>query len=714
MNTLKTRITTFIITLFSTLYIKANNEPKIIYNANEPNYSIEWNNKVAKITGLIPEIKINGKWIPASEFKDIKWEKREGQRLSIKNRYDNPIEMLYLTCSGHQEIEQFTVAFELMKDRPYVVINSTLTTSKNIKLGGIKVFNSSESNIYLPGDSKEWIIFNENAAAPHTAAMMYPYQLRTPHAKIGKYSKANTGVWLSLLVNNSKNYTFSFASISGELWPNNFKWELPEENNNNKLILSARSGSIFELEEIVVEAGKTIETDAFMVCFRDDVRPTKAMYETGVVMGENVRKGKPMKRPNPGWSSWHSYDREITEKGILTATNFMKENLSEYGWRNIQIDGGWWTEPGLYSVNDSFPNGIRYLSNYVTQNGLDFGLHISPLRTNMNDATIKHNKDWILKPYKQKKIDKNDDEMVTTLGTVYFDTSHPEVPSFLAGRYQQMVEGYRPSFMKWDHHYGALEEGKRKDSTMTSLQAHNKAIREIRNSLPKDLIITRSMGYLFGALECYDAIRVGNDINNPGIKSEKEPWANITYGKTLGTIEDDQVGKGLIRFARQVARNFFIHKNIAIADPDAFFVSPLYTIDEAKCHMTLQAIMGGLFFIGDRLENLPEERLNLLKNRNIMEVNQIGEHAIPLDLFTGVDIPNIWKLETEDRLIITVFNWSDSHKKVSYDLKNDFELKDSNYTFTELWTEEDIMPKRGKLTLDMKPHSVKIYDLKKN
>jgi alpha-galactosidase len=303
--------------------------------------------------------------------------------------------------------------------------------------------------------------------------------------------------------------------------------------------------------------------------------------------------------------------------------------------------------------------------------------------------------------------------MVTSLGTVYLDGSNPDVPPFSAGRYQQMVEGYRPSFMKWDHHYGGLEEAIRYDSTMTFLQAHNKTVRAIRNALPDDLIVTRSMGYLFGALECYDAIRIGQDINHPGIKSKEEPYANITFGKTLGTIEDNQVEKGLVRFARTASQNFYVHKNIAICDPDAFFVSPQYTIDEAKCHMTLEAIMGGLFFFGDKVESLPQERLDLLKNKDIIAVNKLGVHAIPLDLFSGVDVPTIWKLETKDRLIITIFNWFDKDIEKSYDIHTDFELDSSKYKLTELWTKENYKLVGDKLTLNQKPHSVKIIAFEK-
>jgi len=684
--------------------------PTIIYEINSAEYSIQWDQQFARLNNLFPEIEINDKWVSMSEFKTIKWEKREGTRLSEINNYTGKVEYLYLICENHPLISNFTIVFELMEGRPYLVMNSSLKALKMFKLGGIRLFSSVKENIVLPGNSRDWLIFNESVAAPHTGSIMYPYQLGTKKANGGSYSKAHTGVWLSMLVNDSKNCAFSLASISGELWPNNFKWELPVKDDFNKLKLSARSGAIYETEKIWVPAGKTITTDAFLLGFWENQRPTKILLETGKIIGENIRKGKPMDCPEPGWSSWHSYGRSISEREFITTADFIQKNLKEYGWKMIQLDGGWWTNPGLYTVNDSFPDGIRYLSDYVRKEGLDFGLHISPLRSNTNDPVVKQHSDWILKPISLKKVNKNDDEMVTTIGTVYVDGSHPEVPAFLEGRYQQMVEDYRPSFMKWDHHYGALEEGFRYDSTMTFLQSHNKTIRAIRSALPGSLIVTRSMGYLLGALECYDAIRIGNDINHPGIKSAEQPYTNITYGKTLGTIEDEQVGQGLIRFARSVAQNYYVHKNIAICDPDAFFVSPQYTIDEAKCHMTLEAIMGGLFFFGDKVESLPAERLELLKNRDIMAVNKLGVHAVPLDLFTGIDIPTIWKLETSDRLIITVFNWLDNDVTKTYNMKTDFELNNSNYILTELWTKKNMELQANKLTLEQPAHSVKIIE----
>ena len=189
----------------------------------------------------------------------------------------------------------------------------------------------------------------------------------------------------------------------------------------------------------------------------------------------------------------------------------------------------------------------------------------------------------------------------------------------------------------------------------------------------------------------------------------------MTYGKTLGPIENVYFGKGdkgLVRFARSVAQNYYIHRNIAINDPDAFFVTEQYTEDEAKCHITLQAIMGGIFFMGDLLQYVPAERLALAKNKDLMAINQERTHAVPIDLFKGPDIPRIWKLELKDRVICALYNWLDTPIKSTYTFA-DLELAPADYKLKEIWTGEQMKLADGGLTFDEKPHSVRLIEFRK-
>ena len=136
------------------------------------------------------------------------------------------------------------------------------------------------------------------------------------------------------------------------------------------------------------------------------------------------------------------------------------------------------------------------------------------------------------------------------------------------------------------------------------------------------------------------------------------------------------------------------------------------TVDEAKCHITLQAIMGGLYFIGDGIEELPAARLALANNPEMMKLNQQHQHAIPLDLFGGADIPKIWKLEYKDRIVIALFNWLDEEMDSLYELK-DLELDSSNYTIKELWTGQSEAFENEQLRFTEDAHSVRVIEFKK-
>ena len=660
-------------------------------------YALSWGDQF-EVKASSFAVKINGEWVQAEAFPRHEWSQ-------TATGYT-------LICSGLDPIASFTLSLEVEKGRPYAVLAGSLVAAEDFKLEGVRLLtrDGEAHNIFVGEDHTEWNAFVEHLHGPKTGRILWLSQMET--IKPNRTEDLRDGFWISTLQNDRKNEAFAMAALTGEFWPTIFEWRNVKDG---AMHLSVSSSSPERQEKVLVRAGSRIEVDPVMIGFWNDRRPTATLDEVGRIMGESVRMGRPMRMVEPGWSTWHSYGRTITADAMLEAARTMKSELYDAGYRYIQLDGGWWTKPGSYYVNEDFPRGIRDVANQITDMGLKFGLHISPLRVNPTDPYWKEQADWLLSPYNQKPIDPFDDEMMTTLGMMYLDGSHPSVPPYLAGHFKQLVEAYRPTYMKWDHHYGGLEEGDRYDPTMTGLQSHNKAVRMIRAALPEDLVVTRSMGWLYGAIECYDAIRVGNDINHMGVKSEEEPYANMTYGKTSGTIENVLEGrdyKGIIRFARSVAQNYYVHKHIAIVDPDSFLTTPQMTLEESRMHVTLQALMGGLLFGGDRLESLPKDRLDLYRHQPVLEVWAHHEHAVPLDLFTGVDIPRIWKLELEDRIVYGLFNWMDDASETTWSF-DDLELEAGKYRLTDLWSGEPVNMKRTGLTLKMAPHTVRLIEIRK-
>ena len=687
----------FIATLCTVLTVAAHAAaPSVEHTPTGSTYSIGWGDQV-RISDVTFALKINDAWIYADSFPQRAWSSENGRHT--------------MRSSGLSPVEDFVLTIETVPGRNYAVVQATLKASAEFKLGGVQVLTkqAESPNLAVGKSAQGWTVFLEALQAPDYGRI-YTYD-HLARLKPSAKEDPRSAFWLTTVQNDAGNQMLALAALKGELWPTSFEWR----TSGKGLHVSVRSGSPESKEQILMRPGRQVDVDPIMIGWWDDRRPTQALDEVGRIMGESVRQGRPMHRLEPGWSSWHSYSRNVTAADVLKAARFMKSDLYGAGYRYIQLDGGWWIKPGSYYVNDDFPRGMRDVANQITDMGLKFGLHISPLRVNPTDPYWKDHADWILSPYGTKPIDPHDDDMMTTLNMIYLDGSHPEVPPYLAGQFKQLVEDYRPTFMKWDHHYGSLEEGPRFDPTMTGLQAHNKAVRMIRAALPKDLVVTRSMGWLYGAIECYDAVRMGNDINHPGIKSKKEPYANITYGKTSGSIEDVLEGKdykGLIRFARQAAQNYYIHNHIAICDPDAFFASPQYTLEEARCHITLQALMGGFLFGGDRIESLPKDRLDLYRHKPVLDVWSNGKHAVPLDLFSGADIPRIWKLELPDRTVFGFFNWIDDATDTTWSMA-DLEMAAGDYRFMDLWSGEAVPTTSGGLTLKMAPHTVRLIEFRK-
>ncbi len=104
--------------------------------------------------------------------------------------------------------------------------------------------------------------------------------------------------------------------------------------------------------------------------------------------------------PSMGWNSWDCYGPTVEEPEVKANTDYMAENLKEYGWEYIVVDIRWFVEndkAGGYNQTDPryvideygrylpavnrFPSaangkGFQELANYIHNKDLKFGIHI--------------------------------------------------------------------------------------------------------------------------------------------------------------------------------------------------------------------------------------------------------------------------------------------------------------------------------------------------
>ncbi len=86
------------------------------------------------------------------------------------------------------------------------------------------------------------------------------------------------------------------------------------------------------------------------------------------------------KTPPMGWNSWNAFGMEINSKIVkAVADSMVSKGLDDAGYEYIIIDDGWQIDRdpnGKIMVDSSrFPEGIKYLADYVHSKGLKFGIY---------------------------------------------------------------------------------------------------------------------------------------------------------------------------------------------------------------------------------------------------------------------------------------------------------------------------------------------------
>src|SRR5205823_7852854 len=156
--------------------------------------------------------------------------------------------------------------------------------------------------------------------------------------------------------------------------------------------------------------------------------------------------------------------------------------------------------------------------------------------------------------------------------------------------------------------------------------------------------------------------------------------------------------------------------------------APQLTPDEARLMITIAALSGGIFMLGDDLETLPADRLALLRNPNVLGLVG-GPAAEPVHLFSAPEreaqdhwfafpqeLPPLWvRRDADGGAVVAIYNWSDSARPYRLHFSEAIGT-DGTFSVADLWS-----PRRGGRTLGIKrdslrlklpPHSVRLLRMK--
>ena len=135
-----------------------------------------------------------------------------------------------------------------------------------------------------------------------------------------------------------------------------------------------------------------------------------------------------------------------------------------------------------------------------------------------------------------------------------------------------------------------------------------------------------------------------------------------------------------------------------------------FTPDEQRTMLTLWSLFRSPLILGGELrENRPEE-LEVITNRDILEINQLSSEN--RQLFRTRRDAAWYCRDKNGNSVVALFNLTDEEKEVSVDFAV-CGIEGGAYNATELWTKEASVTEESGITAKVKAHGCAIFRLSK-
>ena len=406
-----------------------------------------------------------------------------------------------------------------------------------------------------------------------------------------------------------------------------------------------------------------------------------------------------------GWWSWTAYYTKITQGTTLTNAQWLAEHLKKLGYDYFHFDLGYGYSRGEYTTPNAsqFPRGMLDLTHRICRLGLKVGVWTAPFEVGERAWIYQHHKDWLVHNAQGDPISIGDAEEVKGERLFVLDVTHPDAQEYLRQTYRTLVREWGARYIKLDFMDNTAIEGYYRRPNTTALEAQRIGLEIIRNAVGQDVLLDKDGSPMLNPVGLVDEGRISQDTGHTFLRSK-------------------EAGPG-------IAARYYMHRNFFITDPDAFTVSRQLleeraieapaTLNEAQVSITLAAVSGGMFEIGDDLPTLGSdpERLALVKNPDLLAMVRLGQAAVPLDLMSYADKdeqPSVFLLGEDHRQsILAIFNWTE--RPSSYT----FTISDLQLTAGHSYKLVDSFAPNQPLTMDdqtlrldnQPPHSVKLVKI---
>lgn len=397
--------------------------------------------------------------------------------------------------------------------------------------------------------------------------------------------------------------------------------------------------------------GESLESERLMFAIGDDYHQQLETY------GAAIRKllgPRPAPEPLIGWWSWTAYYFGINEGAASTNGEWMALHLKDDGYVYVHLDEGYDYARGEYVTPDAshFPHGIGAYSQKLSRLGLKLGVWTAPFEVSERSWVYQNHKDWLVQNAEHQPI--HIGHVHEKLDQLYvLDTTNPGAQQYLRETYTKLAHEWHVRYIKMDFMDDTAIEGYYYRPGTTALEAQRIGLKIIRESVGDGVVLDKDGSPMLNTVGLVDTGRLSADT-----------------GHAFEVIKDAASG---------IAARYYMNGNFFVADPDAYSVSKQLVIDpdwhervrpmtlsEAQVAITLAAVAGGMFELGDDLPALgaDPERVALARNRDLLDMIRVGRSATPLDLLSYSPVdgqPSVFLLKESSRqMILAVFNWTQS------------------------------------------------------
>lgn len=283
--------------------------------------------------------------------------------------------------------------------------------------------------------------------------------------------------------------------------------------------------------------------------------------------GNDACDGRKFIPPLMGWSSWNTYFVDISEELIKKQADALVANgLKDAGYQYINIDDGFFgfrDENGKMTHNaERFPNGMRVVSDYIHSLGLKAGIY-----SEGGDNTC---------------------------GSMY-NAEKSGIGAGFYGHDQQDADVY---FKDWNFDFIKIDYCGGKELGLNERERYESIVQAIRNTGRTDASINICRW-------AFPGVWAANVARSWRISSDIQPrWRSVKYiiGKNL--YHSAYVGNGCYN------------------DMDMLEIGRGMPLNEEEVHFGMWCIMSSPLLIGCDMTSIPEQSLKLLKNKELIALNQ--------------------------------------------------------------------------------------------